>query len=237
MSLPKHFCWTRFGTEAGEGFEHILARKEEERCLNGGVFLWGIGNAIGPSLRRLIQLEPEPEVIFSPIRSAPRKVDVSPEQVVVWTAGRTIDGQPYALPTGSIVTSRYKPGTTRSHYALVCETMANLDVDPKGEMFMFGKLRNLLTNKAVGASQVTAVVQLNAHNENLGGPSYRAAIRVRLAYPYFIELISPIAVPNELPQRFTEQNASDRLSLREFIHTQEQSGIRQNSIQDLPLFA
>ena len=28
--LPTHFCWTRFGTEAGESVAHILARKERD---------------------------------------------------------------------------------------------------------------------------------------------------------------------------------------------------------------
>ncbi len=75
MQLPEHFCWSRFGTEAGEKIDAIIERKERERIENGGIFLWGIGSAIGPSMSRLVELEAKPEVIFSPIRSAPRNVD------------------------------------------------------------------------------------------------------------------------------------------------------------------
>ena len=50
QELPTIFCWTRFGGEAGEPIEQILFRKEQERLANGGVFLWGIGNAVGPSI-------------------------------------------------------------------------------------------------------------------------------------------------------------------------------------------
>src|ERR1700728_56037 len=37
VGIPDRFCWTRFGTEAGESIEHILNRKEEERLANGGI--------------------------------------------------------------------------------------------------------------------------------------------------------------------------------------------------------
>jgi hypothetical protein len=44
--LPEAFVWTRFGTEAGQTIDRILARKEAERIANGGLFLWGIGNSV-----------------------------------------------------------------------------------------------------------------------------------------------------------------------------------------------
>ena len=94
MSLPKHFCWTRFGTEAGETIDRILERKESERQRNGGIFLWGIGNAIGPSMRELLRVERTPEVIFSPIRSNPKREDAQPSTVIAWRAGRDLDGRP-----------------------------------------------------------------------------------------------------------------------------------------------
>jgi len=45
--LPNNFCWTRMGVEAGEELDRILFRKEYERKLNGGIFTWGIGSALG----------------------------------------------------------------------------------------------------------------------------------------------------------------------------------------------
>ncbi len=199
MALPRIFCWTRFGTEAGEAIAQVLARKERERVLNDAVFLWGIGNAIGPSIRQLVRLETNPAVIFSPIRSAPRKEDVTPDQIVVWTAGRTVDGQRYELPAGSIVTSRFTIGArSTSHYALVCASPAALQIDPEGETIVFGKLRNLKTNRPIGASQVTAIVRRADHDLGPPGLSYPAAIRSQLIFPYFVKLLDPVLVPKGL---------------------------------------
>src|SRR5262245_24776936 len=143
MTLPAHFCWTRFGIEAGEGVAGILARKEKERIANTGVFLWGIGNAIGPSIRKLLLVENEPEVAFSLIRSPAKALDTNPEVVVRWTTGRDLDGHQYELPLGSVVTSAYHGPTKQSHYALVCSSEVPIRLDPEGEQLEFDLLRNL----------------------------------------------------------------------------------------------
>ncbi len=196
MSLPQHFCWTRFGTEAGEGIESIILRKEEERRINGGVFLWGIGNGIGPSMRELLRMEPAPEVIFSPIRSAPRKSDVVPEQVVVWTAARTLSGDKYQLPQGTVVTSRVSGGLSRSrHYALVCSAETPLRINCAGEELAFGRLRNIITDRSIGASQVTAVVRHASREAGESPANYPVAMRAWLVFPHFVELTDPLVVP------------------------------------------
>src|SRR2546430_8082027 len=106
MPLPRQFCWTRIGSEAGQPLESIFRRKDEERLANNGLFLWGIGNAVGPSIAELVRRTPEPEVLFSPIRSSPRSTDVSPESVVVWTRASCMDGTTFQLPRFTLVTSR-----------------------------------------------------------------------------------------------------------------------------------
>src|SRR5258708_7434646 len=117
MPLPDYFCWTRFGTEAGQRIDHILARKERERVANGGLFIWGIGNAVGPSIGELTRRTTNPEVLFSPIKSEPKLLDVSPPAVVAWTAGEGLDGTPFLVPEHSIVTSRFDPISPRHfHY-------------------------------------------------------------------------------------------------------------------------
>lgn len=200
MLLPRHFCWTRFGPEAGERVGEIFARKEKERLLNGGIFLWGIGNALGPSMRQLLRFEKEPVVVFSPIRSAPRKEDVAPDQVVMWTAGRTLDGQHYELPAASVVTSRSKFRARRtSHYALVCASSLALQINLEGERVRFRELRNLLTNRPLGPSQVTAIVRQTCHDLEPSTTSYPAAMQVQLVYPYFIELTRPRPLSLERP--------------------------------------
>jgi hypothetical protein len=192
VGFPRHFCWSRFGTEAGERIEEILSRKEKERRDNGGIFLWGIGNAVAPSMRKLVQLERKPQVIFSPIRSTPRQVDIIPELVVTWTAGKTLDGQSYRLPPASTVTSGSTTAGRRGrHYALVCATPCELRLNPEAEKIEFRRLRNLLTNRPVGASQVTAIVRYTREGAANSGSSYFASLRAQLVFPFFIELAGP----------------------------------------------
>ncbi len=127
--LPKHFCWTRFGTEAGEKIDSILARKEQERLATGGMFLWGIGNSVGPAIRDLIRLEERPIVLFSPMRSKPKAIDVTPSGLTVWSEAIDLDGRDWPIPEGVKVTSRQGSETgriKRSHYALVCRTSSPL---------------------------------------------------------------------------------------------------------------
>jgi hypothetical protein len=196
--LPNSFCWSRFGTEAGETIEKILQRKETERERNNGVFLWGIGNALGPSMRELVRREAVPEVIFSPIRSKPRLEDVTPASTVVWTVGRDLSGVPCPLPSASVVTSRYSSTGTRAqrHYALVCHSENPLAIAMSAPVINFGLLRNLLSNNVVGASQVTAVVRHEEH-ATPSRLSYLVAMRFRLVAPYLIELFEPKPHPGD----------------------------------------
>lgn len=196
MKIPLQFCWTRFGTEAAQSIHQILARKEEERQANHGLFLWGIGNAVGPSILELVRRSREPEVIFSPIKSAPREADVTPSSVVAWTAGSTLNGDPYELPKTALVTSRFVPsGSRRSHYALVCYSERPLNLSSSVHRIAFESLRNLVSGRKVGASQVTAVVERKS--ESIGDSrSYDVSMRARLVAPFFVKLTEPIVVSN-----------------------------------------
>lgn len=191
-TLPASFCWTRFGTEAGETVDRILERKEFERRQNGGVFLWGIGNAIGPSMRELLRLQVVPEVIFSPIASRPKPVDVAPTRTVAWTSASDLEGRSVALPRWSKVISRASIGLhTSRHYALVCHSDVALRFHSSPLCLRMTQLHNLITNNRVGASQVTAVVRY-AENRAVGGLSYAIALRARLVAPFFVALSHPV---------------------------------------------
>jgi len=193
--LPNFFCWTRFGTEAGEAIGHILQRKEDERAANRGVFIWGIGNAVGPSIRELVRRGPKPEVLFSPIKCSPRPQDALPAAVAAWMSGETLDGGAYDLPEHSLVTSRYDPLTPRStHYALVCFSRTPITPVHSVGKISFAGLTNLRTGRPIGASQVTAVVHSSGADVNRG-QVYDVAIRAELAYPYFIKLRQPLVLP------------------------------------------
>jgi hypothetical protein len=94
-------------------------------CEWRGVLLGHIGNAIGPSMIELLRQLDGPEVLFSPIRSSPRKQDAAPESVVAWTAASGLDGEPYRLLARSLITSRFNRERPR-HYALVCKSDTKL---------------------------------------------------------------------------------------------------------------
>lgn len=187
------FCWTKFGTEAGEPSESIIRRKEEERVRNLGTFLWGIGNSIAPSLAELVRSCAEPEVLFTPMLSAAASRDVAPDAVVAWTEAVGMDGAAYRIPDHSVVTSRFtaRPGRAR-HFALVCGSAAKLSLSYEGTQFSAGEVNNLRTGSVVGSSQVTSVVRRSAVDGGLR-PAYRVAFRARLIYPYLVTLTSPVA--------------------------------------------
>ena len=188
-TLPRSFCWTRFGSEAGETIEAILARKEAERQANCGVFYWGIGNSIAPAVAELLRLVDRPEVLFSPIKSRARRADVAPECVVRWASAQGLTGDAFDLPPHATVTSRWNPARpAAAHYALVCMSSDPLEITNAGRLD-FGALRNLRTGAPLGASQVTAVVECAGTGHEHG--DYPVAFRASLVAPYFIRLREP----------------------------------------------
>lgn len=193
-SLPSVFCWTRFGTEAGESIEAILARKERERRATDGLFCWGIGNSVAPALVTLLGRGVEPEVLFSPISGRPRDVDAQPSGVVRWVSGLTLDGDRYALPDDVLVTSREK---LTPHYALVCSSPNPLAFCDRGQLDV-AALQNLGSGRPIGASQVTAVVGRSGAS---GGRLYPVLLQARLAWPYFLRLDQKVPWEGEVEPR------------------------------------
>ena len=194
MPQPEVFVWTRFGTEAGQPIEDIIERKERERRDNGGVFLWGIGNNIAPSLPTLLCSGQTPMVAFSPIKSKPRAVDQSPGQVAVWRRATTPSGAPYDLPSASMVTSRYAHGKSK-HFALVCRSDQPLTLNSICEAIHFESLVNAKSGSSLGFSQVTAVVR--SGNSSAGKQRrYDVAIRCELAAPFVATLHDPMIITN-----------------------------------------
>lgn len=191
--LLRRFCWTKYGTEAGETIEAILARKEAERLANMGVFLWGIGNSVGPGIRRLVALEREPRVVFSPMRAAAKFADVKPERVVTWTRAHDLNGREWDIPDGSLVTSRANSALQgkRSHYALVCRSDQPLRLVQDADEIDFEDLRNLESGNRLGYSQVTAVVE-RAERRGQSELSYLVGFVAALVFPYFVTLSGPV---------------------------------------------
>jgi hypothetical protein len=197
MHLPDVFCWSKFGTEAGDEPEMILRRKERERFLNAGVFLWGIGNSIWPSLKQLVHSVESPRVVFTPMLSEASTADSAPTSVVLWRAASAFDNAAYCLPEYSMVTSRFSEGQhgrARCHYALVCRSDSALAESCDNTRLDHSSLRNLVSGAPVGSSQVTSVVKASGQPWKENG-RYAVAFIAELAYPYLVRLADPVSVP------------------------------------------
>lgn len=194
--LPNVFCWTKMGTEAGQPLDSIIARKDAERELGGGLFFWGIGTALGQKIWEFIDSNMQPFVLFSPMKSKPKKTDICPDKIFIWTSYIDRFGVKHTIPDHILVTSRgpSKSILKRNHYALVCWKDNSLKADflPSVDS---AKLRNYKDNSQLGYSQVTAVVE----QEKLIGHSqrhYKVLFAAELVKPYYVKLSDPFELPN-----------------------------------------
>ncbi len=179
------------GSESGEGLRQIVQRKELERQTGSGIFCWGIGNALGDSVRLLSSFENSPQVLFSPMASKAKAEDAAPAGVLLWTSYLDQHGNILPLPAHVLVTSRANAGGANKsrHYALFCYSDASLELADNGTVFV-GSLRNLATGNALGASQVSAVVKRQEGCEV--GRAYPVAFRALLAAPHYAQLANPV---------------------------------------------
>lgn len=191
-TVPRTFCWSRIGDEAGQGIALILQRKDLERRATGGQFIWGIGSALGPAMGQLVTTNADPQVLFSPIRRAAAPHDRAPGGVLMWTCYIDKRGREAALPENVLITSRAETlggVPKRSHYALFCESKVALCAHQVAEVD-FAELRNLATHRPVGFSQVTAVV------ERVRTPGislkYPVAFSAHLVAPFCARLAGPV---------------------------------------------
>jgi len=196
--LPSVFCWTKIQTEAGQPLEVIVRRKELERSIGEGVFYWGIGNALGRGLGELLSRTSQPEVLFSIMKSRPKKEDVEPTSVLLWTKYIDDAGISRSLPTHALVLSRGHTlsGEKRRHYALVCHSDTQLKLASLGSLAL-AHFKNLGgDNRQVGFSQVTATVFHDPAGTHTG-PYYEVALRTALTPPYHVRLAEPIPLSEE----------------------------------------
>lgn len=198
MHIPDAFCWTRFGVETGEPIDRIFERKERERQANGGVFLWGVGNSIRPSLLALNAQVDRPCVVFSPMLGRPDSRDITPSRAVVWTTAVGLTGHPCDLPPASVVTSSIRTDHPRPHhFALVCYAPTPIRPEPGAGSVRLHDLRNWARGTPIGVSQVTCVVTHSPSGDK-GGPTYDIACVAELVPPYFVQLGDPTEVPANL---------------------------------------
>lgn len=192
------FCWSKMGTEAGQSLSDILKRKEIERIANDGLFVWGIGNSLGDSIRFLMETNPQPKVLFSKMLSSPKNIDVKPEKVYLWLSYTNEHGEKIPLPKYSLVTSRANTearGLKKKHYALLCKSQNTITTEPKKSLYK-DSLVNLLSGKKVGASQVTSVVKTIPYKQKEGA-QYEVSFEAELMASGQVVLSDFVVITND----------------------------------------
>lgn len=220
------------GTESGEGLSHIVLRKEWERRLGGGRFLWGIGQSLGTNADAATSDGNPLAAVFSPMLSKPKDIDVAPADVVLWNSWVDAGGQARPLPRHSFVTSRATlPSGRRKelHYALVCRSSTELGTTSTLRVSPLS-LRNICTGKALGASQVTAVVAHSARECAPDAKSYPVSFVVQLETPFFLRLANPTLLRRRDLERAADiVRAGDMEAWASLV-----SGLRSASLADTP---
>lgn len=193
--IPPTFCWTKMGVESGEGLDAIIRRKEWERILGEGLFFWGIGQSLGDNARNAAQSIPEEmKVLFSPMLSKAKAIDVTPGDVFIWNSWVDEKGVNRPLPKNVLLTSRADLPSGRrksSHYALVCKSSHALSNKTDLEVTS-GRLRNYSSDKRLGASQVTAVVRhVDGVADCDAAKKYSVSFVATMEAPYSVQLADP----------------------------------------------
>jgi hypothetical protein len=200
--LPPTFCWSRIGPEAGIDLPTLILRKEWERRLGGGRFLWGIGQSLGSSAQVAALRTGSLLALFSPAASRPRAAQGTRgtrgkrADVVVWNAWIDAAGQVRQLPQHVFVTSSaaLPSGAPREHYyALVCVSPAELSVGSTLRVVP-ERLRSVSTAKPPSRSQGTVVVDCVERAAEAGGKSHPLVFTAELEAPYFVRLTQPTLV-------------------------------------------
>ena len=205
----QYVCWSRMQAEAGQPLSAIVERKERERRLSGGIFFWGVGNAPAMAIGPLARLGLPVPMIFSIMKSKPKKADAAPSRTLAWTRYTDPTGVERSLPASALVTSRgdTSGGAKTRHYALMCHSAQPLALR-HGVPFDPTAFRNVGGAGApVGASQVTAL--LRQVHEMAKTSAYEANLLVWLTGGYWVRLSAPVDLGSEAADRITGFAGSD----------------------------
>ncbi|BEU25805.1 hypothetical protein [Paraburkholderia caribensis] len=189
--LPRTFCWAKINMDSGEDLATIVLRKEWERRLGGGRFLWGIGQP--PSNRAQIASRGGSAIaLFSP-KSGRRASGTPRGEMLLWNSWIDASGQMRPLPAHTLITSsaRLPSGKRREHYyALVCSEPAELRVGYRFGISQEG-LRHAGSGRKLGAATATAVVEHRPSADDPSGKRYPLAFAAALEAPFCVKLAQP----------------------------------------------
>ncbi|ALL68562.1 hypothetical protein K788_00002075 [Paraburkholderia caribensis MBA4] len=180
--------------EAGEDLVTIMLRKEWERRLGGGRFLWGIAQVPRGIGGVAASRSKSALALFSPRLTKPRTAGRRQSNVLLWNAWIDATGQVRPLPSYAFVTSSAKLASGKrreNYYALVCSSPNELrfgyNLGLQAE-----NLRHVSSGKRLGAATSTAIV---AHQSAPSSDKrYPVALAVSLEAPFYVKLAQPIAL-------------------------------------------
>jgi len=183
--MTGQFIISRMGPEAGESLECIVARKEVERQAGDGQFWWGIGSRLGKQGFNAGKTHRgQLPVLFAKMLSTPKRADVAPDQVFVWTHWENLEGRG-EIPHHVLITSRGDQ-VKRRHYALACTSDDPIRL---GGRDRFDPSRCPTANgKVMGDQQVTALLNGSPYGHPTG--KYAIEFEATLAAPYCPELVT-----------------------------------------------
>lgn len=213
-TIPDIFCWTKMGTEAGQTLKMILKRKELEREAGDGVFAWGIGSSLGNGVALARQLSPtgKVDVLFTPMKSAPKHIDVAPSETVLWLSFIECNGRIAPLPEHLLITSRGGTGK-RAHYALLCHSKNSLTEAADDNYIFTSNARNLASSNPIGASQVTSMVRYGGGKTDPPGDApYKVAFRAAMHGQGFLKLANPVVLQGPINELYNRACAATTAS-------------------------
>lgn len=185
-------------TEAGQGLGAIVRRKELERQSGDGLFFWGVGNAPSTLTRPLARTGVPIPVIFSVMKTAPKKADVAPDGIVAWNSYIDRDGVEREIPDHVLVISRGSTGggPKKVHYALMCKSSSPLAIDDTIPFNHRGYRNAGVSGGTIGASQVTALLEPSL-SIDVSPADYRQNMIAELTGSYWVRLTRPNPVRPE----------------------------------------
>jgi hypothetical protein len=192
-----YFVWTKMQVESGFPLPQTLFFKEMERQAGDGVFWWGVGNPVD---KNLVREKAEAAggrltVLFSLMVSRPKREDVDPHHVSLWTQYEDSEGKPQDLPPHVLEFSGGKK-QENFHYALVCHSPVPLALGPL--LFDPGCCKTC-RGKDVGGKMVTALLQGDLDDPHHSRGIYHFGIRATLVEPWFVKLVTPrLLEPKEM---------------------------------------
>lgn len=217
--VPSLFCWTKMGVESGQSLESIISRKELERAVGEGLFCWGIGNSLGAAPKLAISENGGQgiEVLFTKMKSPPKKIDVEPAELALWLHYRDESGRCFDLPEHCLISSRaHTPQgiPKQTHFALMCQSNNPLREASKPLLIDAKRIKNYVSSNSVGYSQVTSIVSYNQSEiaPNLPKSNYEVSFKAKLHGIGFLKLVEPIILSAELMVLYESVCSSTKMS-------------------------